>query len=89
MGGQLSMTQALGELTVPEAAIWQQLTPITAYLWAMPLLGERVKGLGGLGVLLAVGGVAWGAILGTDAKRPAVESEVAEALPEGNRVRSA
>jgi drug/metabolite transporter (DMT)-like permease len=66
---QLLMTHAYGALTVPEAAVWQQLTPVASYLWAMPLLDERLSGLGALGVLLGVAGVAYGSVLGH--RRPA------------------
>ena len=38
---QLLMTEAYGALTVAEAAVWQQLTPIASYLWALTL-GERI-----------------------------------------------
>jgi len=61
---QLLMTHAYGALTVPEAAVWQQLTPVASYLWALALLDERVTGLGAVGVLLGAGGVAYGSVLG-------------------------
>ncbi len=57
---QILMTQAYGSLTVPEAAVWQQLTPVASYLWAMALLDERLSALGALGVLLGIAGVAYG-----------------------------
>jgi len=60
---QMTMTESYGALSVPEAAVWQQLTPIAAYLCALPL-GERPGGMGALGVLLGVGGVAYGSLLG-------------------------
>jgi drug/metabolite transporter (DMT)-like permease len=66
---QLLMTHAYGALSISEAAVWLQLTPIAQYALAVPLLGER-PGLAGLaGVLLGVAGVAYGTILG---RRPAV-----------------
>lgn len=61
---QLLMTHAYGSLTVPEAAVWQQLTPVASYLWALALLGERTTPLGALGVLLGAAGVAYGSALG-------------------------
>jgi drug/metabolite transporter (DMT)-like permease len=61
---QLLMTHAYGALTVPEAAVWQQLTPVASYLWALGLLGERLGGHGGLGVLLGAAGVAYGSAFG-------------------------
>jgi drug/metabolite transporter (DMT)-like permease len=61
---QILMTHAYGALTVSEAALWQQLNPIASYGWALVLLGERLSRLGAIGVLLGVGGVAYGTILG-------------------------
>jgi drug/metabolite transporter (DMT)-like permease len=61
---QLLMTHAYGALTIAEAAIWQQLTPIASYAWALALLDERLSRLGSLGVLLGIAGVAYGSILG-------------------------
>ena len=65
---QVLMTQAYGALTVSEAAIWLQLTPIAQYLLGVALLGEPVTAVGLAGVLLAVVGVAWAMVLG---RRPA------------------
>jgi drug/metabolite transporter (DMT)-like permease len=61
---QLLMAEAYGTLNVSEAAVWLQLTPIATYLLALPVLGEPVTGFGLAGVLLTVGGVAYGTILG-------------------------
>ncbi len=61
---QILMTHAYGALTVPEAAVWQQLTPVASYLWAMALLDERLNAVGALGVLLGIAGVAYGSALG-------------------------
>ena len=61
---QILMTQAYGALTVPEAALWQQLTPIASFGWALALLGERVSGVAALGVMLGAAGVAYGSALG-------------------------
>jgi drug/metabolite transporter (DMT)-like permease len=61
---QVLMTDAYGSLTVPEAAVWQQLTPVASYLWALLLLGERLSLAGLAGVLLGIGGVAYGTVLG-------------------------
>jgi drug/metabolite transporter (DMT)-like permease len=61
---QLLMTHAYGALTVAEAALWQQLTPLASYAWALLLLGERLSALGAAGVLLGVCGVAYGTVLG-------------------------
>lgn len=63
-GAQMLMTQAYGGLTVPEAAIWQQLTPVASYLWALMLLNERLAPLGVLGVGLGITGVVYGSALG-------------------------
>jgi drug/metabolite transporter (DMT)-like permease len=74
---QLLMTQAYGRITVPEAAVWQQLTPLASYLWAMLLLGERLSHLGVAGVLLGIVGVIYGSIFGQkrpDRAAPSLES---------------
>jgi drug/metabolite transporter (DMT)-like permease len=67
-GAQLLMTQAYGDLTVPEAAIWQQLTPVASYLWATGLLDEHLAPIGVVGVLLGVVGVAYGSVAGESAR---------------------
>ncbi len=61
---QVLMTEAYGALSVPEAAVWLQLTPIAQYLLAGPLLGEPASAAGIAGVLLGVAGVAYGTIKG-------------------------
>ncbi len=80
-GAQLLMTEAYGTLSVPEAALWQQLTPIASYLWALTL-GERIGASTVVGVLLGVAGVAYGGVLG---HRPrhlrSPEAEMAEGIP--------
>lgn len=71
-GAQLLMTEAYGELSVPEAAIWQQLNPIASYAWGLTI-GERITIWTVVGVLLGALGVAYGAVLGhrpTAAARP-------------------
>jgi drug/metabolite transporter (DMT)-like permease len=60
---QLLMTEAYGTLSVPEAALWQQLTPIATFGWALTL-GERLTGVTLVGVLLGISGVVYGAVLG-------------------------
>ncbi|MBI5067003.1 MAG: DMT family transporter [Deltaproteobacteria bacterium] len=70
-GAQILMTHAYGPLTVAEAAVWQQLTPVMSFVWAMLLLGERLSGAGALGVLLGIGGVLYGTLLGH--RTPAAE----------------
>lgn len=78
---QLLMTEAYGALSVPEAALWQQITPIASYLWALTL-GERIGAATVLGVLLGVAGIVYGSVLG---HRPRVarsrEAEMAEGIP--------
>ena len=61
---QVLMTEAYGALSVPEAAVWLQLTPIAQFLLAVPLLGEPVSAISMAGVLLGVAGVASGSVLG-------------------------
>ncbi len=74
---QITMTEAYGALSIPEAAVWQQLTPIATYLWAL-LLAERVTGTTAVGVLLGVAGVAYGSLLGA---RPGAGSPEASRVP--------
>lgn len=61
---QLFMTDAYGSLSVPEAAVWLQLAPISLAALAVPLLGEHISGTGVAGILLGVAGVAYGTVLG-------------------------
>ncbi len=77
---QLLMTEAYGALSVPEAALWQQLTPIASYLWALVTLGEAITGSTAAGVLLGVAGVVYGSVLG---HRPRDERSPAAALAKG------
>lgn len=74
---QLAMTEAYGALSVPEAAVWQQLTPISAYLWAL-LLGEPLGGATALGVLLGISGVVYGSLFG---HRPGARAAEAARVP--------
>ncbi len=61
---QVLMTEAYGALSVPEAAVWLQLTPIAQVLLAWPLLGEAASAAGIGGTLLGVAGVAYGTVKG-------------------------
>ncbi len=67
---QLLMTEAYGTLNVSEAAVWLQLSPIVLLLMAVPMLGEKIPLLSGVGVLLGVAGVAYGTALGS--RRPRI-----------------
>ncbi len=67
---QVLMTEAYGTLSVSEAAVWLQLTPIAQYALAVPLLGEAVSAPALGGVLVAVAGVAWATALGRRAPAP-------------------
>jgi drug/metabolite transporter (DMT)-like permease len=60
---QMLMTEAYGALSVAEAAIWQQLTPIASFAWALTL-GERVTAWTMLGVALGIAGIVYGTVLG-------------------------
>jgi drug/metabolite transporter (DMT)-like permease len=62
--GQVLMTQAYGALSVAEAAVWLQLTPIAQMALAVPLLGEPVRPAAVAGILLGVAAVAYGTVLG-------------------------
>ncbi len=64
LAAQVLMTEAYGALSVSEAAVWLQLTPIAQYALAVPLLGERPGLAGLLGVVLGVAGVTYGTLLG-------------------------
>ncbi|HVI94791.1 MAG TPA: DMT family transporter [Anaeromyxobacter sp.] len=78
---QISMTEAYGALSVPEAALWQQLTPIASYVWALGI-GERVGWTTLAGVLLGVGGVFYGSVLGHRPREPrSREAGLAAGLP--------
>jgi drug/metabolite transporter (DMT)-like permease len=63
-GAQMLMTDAYGALTVGEAAVWQQLTPVASFVWAVPVLGEAISAGTALGVLVGAAGVAYGSVLG-------------------------
>lgn len=76
---QLFMTEAYGALSVAEAALWQQLTPIASYLCGIAI-GERVTVATCLGVLLGVGGIVYGSLLG---HRPRAAAPVPEGLASG------
>lgn len=60
---QIFMTDAYGALSVPEAALLQQLTPVAGYLWGLTL-GEPIGAATMLGVALGVAGVVYGSVLG-------------------------
>ncbi|HET8732375.1 MAG TPA: DMT family transporter [Anaeromyxobacteraceae bacterium] len=61
---QILMTEAYGALTVAEAAVWQQLTPVASFLWAGAVLGEGLSLVGVVGVALGIAGVVYGSVLG-------------------------
>lgn len=87
---QLLMTEAYGVLSVSEAAVWLQLTPVAQYVLAWPILGERPTPIGLLGVAVAVAGVAYGTVRGHRAPAPGGEARRAGAagpatLPSGGR----
>jgi len=72
---QILMTDAYGALTVPEAAVWQQLTPLASYGWAVALLDERLSAVGAMGVVLGIAGVLWGTLFGHRPPRPPVPAD--------------
>ena len=77
--GQVLMTHAYGALSVGEAAVWLQLTPIAQTALAVPILGEPVQPAAVAGILLAVAAVAYGTVLG---HRPAgARREAAPSAP--------
>jgi drug/metabolite transporter (DMT)-like permease len=69
---QVLMTEAYGALSVGEAAVWLQLTPLAQYLLAAILLGERVSPAGAAGIAIGVAGVAYGTVLGHAPRASAV-----------------
>jgi drug/metabolite transporter (DMT)-like permease len=71
--GQVLMTQAYGALSVGEAAVWLQLTPIAQMALAIPILGEPVRPAALFGILLGVAAVAYGTVLGHRPARPVPE----------------
>jgi drug/metabolite transporter (DMT)-like permease len=78
---QLCMTEAYGALSVAEAGLWQQLTPIASYLWALTL-GERITAWTAAGVLLGVAGIVYGGVLGHRPREPgSLEARAAAGIP--------
>jgi drug/metabolite transporter (DMT)-like permease len=67
---QIFMTEAYGALTVAEAAVWQQLTPVASYLWAGAVLSEGLSAVGMAGVGLGIAGVVYGSVLGRRPPEP-------------------
>lgn len=61
---QLLLAEAYGPLSISEASVWLQLTPLAQYLLASALLGEAVSAAGVLGIVLGIAGVAYGTVLG-------------------------
>jgi drug/metabolite transporter (DMT)-like permease len=66
---QMAMTQAYSALAVAEAAVWQQLTPIASFAWALTV-DEHVTVATGVGVALGVTGVAYGSAFGRSRGAP-------------------
>lgn len=62
---QVLMAEAYGALSIAEAAIWLQLTPLAQYGIAAALLGEPVTLAGLGGMVVGVAGVAWGTAFGS------------------------
>jgi drug/metabolite transporter (DMT)-like permease len=67
---QIFMTEAYGALTVAEAAVWQQLTPVASYLWAGAVLAESLSAVGVVGVAVGIAGVVYGSVLGRRPPEP-------------------
>ncbi|HET7825012.1 MAG TPA: DMT family transporter [Anaeromyxobacter sp.] len=61
---QVLMTEAYGALSIPEAAVWLQLTPLAQYLLGALLLREAVTAASAIGIVIGVAGVAYGTVLG-------------------------
>jgi len=71
---QVLMTEAYGALSIPEAAVWLQLTPLAQYLLGALLLREPVGAASALGIVVGVAGVAYGTVLGHRPRAPAAPS---------------
>jgi drug/metabolite transporter (DMT)-like permease len=65
LAAQVLMSDAYGALSVSEAAVWLQLTPLAQAVLAVPLLGERVGPAGLIGLCAGVGGVTWATLRGS------------------------
>jgi drug/metabolite transporter (DMT)-like permease len=61
---QVAMAEAYGALSISEAAVWLQLTPLAQYLLGAALLGEPVSPAGALGIVIGIAGVAYATVLG-------------------------
>ena len=68
---QVLMTEAYGALSIPEAAVWLQLTPLAQYLLGAAILREPVTAASALGIVIGVAGVAYGTVLGHRPRAPA------------------
>ncbi len=68
---QILLAEAYGPLSISEASVWLQLTPLAQYLLAALLLGEAVSLAGAAGILLGIAGVAYGTLLGHRPREPA------------------
>jgi drug/metabolite transporter (DMT)-like permease len=75
---QVLMAEAYGALSIPEAAIWLQLTPIAQYALAALLIAEPVRAAGALGIVVGVAGVAYGTVFGA---RPTAAAPASPASP--------
>jgi len=79
--GQVLMTEAYGALSVGEAAVWLQLTPIAQMALAIPILGEPVSPAALAGILLGVAAVAYGTVLGHRPSRASPAESTQSAPP--------
>jgi len=61
---QLLLAEAYGALSISEAAVWLQLTPLAQYVLGAALLAEPVSVAGALGITIGIAGVAYGTVLG-------------------------
>ncbi|HET8541684.1 MAG TPA: DMT family transporter [Anaeromyxobacter sp.] len=72
---QVMLAEAYGALSISEAAVWLQLTPLAQYLLAAAILGEAVSAAGALGIVIGIAGVAYGTVRG-HRPAPAAPAEV-------------
>ena len=78
---QLLMAHAYGALSISEAAVWLQLTPLAQYLLGAAILGEPVGAASALGIVVGVAGVAYGTVLGHRPRGAAAPAPVAPPVP--------
>lgn len=78
---QVLMAHAYGALSISEAAVWLQLTPLAQYLLGAALLGEPITAASALGIVVGIAGVAYGTVLGHRPRTPGAPAPDAPPAP--------